>query len=863
MPSPDPSLNFRHQFSARTMGHLASNDSWSLDWPQNPELIVHGLELAVRLTATVLSSHAARDLNEKYCFFLFRFLGLLDQSSQAPSEWLLANDFKTEIQEKCGPYMENFLWALKLCRGRGLIPLPAAVWPQHLMGMGHFILQRCNAEQATIAAAYMEQLLSGAVMYGKVHGSGDSVTPDDLPIILKMVCGIAETYRRHIPATPNWVRVFELIDLGKSIVEASEKKFGVSTEPAVMYNKGMLYFASAAALIESRKVRESKVEMQRSMELISNFYKHLDSTNLGSFTAGEDADQTRRWEGFVRDAGSGMVLTRFNEIWEQAAAEITGSRVEQGRRRIVAAGRPFLDRLSLLVHSGRRTAGTPYRLKLYEIEMERGNWSRAMSIHQRMMVQSMARFDMSQVREHLNFQEAIARENGVLGDFEERLQDAREATGLLQEFMSATEAGASAESLTEENFDAVNQFNTKVTAKYGVDMFAAIEINEIVRESLTRDRDPSLPHNAAPGVLSGWSGGNLMEELRPLFEQGEACAKDRGAGPKLMVNSATVLRTLRNLEQAEDASDVTAIYQHLDQLQRLSEDDGHRRYLIPGSVQSRRDWNTSRLLRDIWAETQRMADAAKEDHERLDAELCHLLLTKCRNISSLSGCSGEVRKALDDIQAILEGFYLNALLRKADEVRTKEKNTAKYVSLVGQVLELYHGGAFRRAMLQEHTRVSLNEHWNGYFRARVSLALDGSRWAEARRMYAEWRGLEELWEMEMCLERRKGTLDMESTILKMAGFEDLLMALQRLDMPLVNGRLQELRRLCDVTKSQASTDGAFTVGHDHKMLRLCERGIALTVECWRSRGPEAAQRLASLVVAEVRAGGQLFQSAVP
>jgi hypothetical protein len=101
-----------------------------------------------------------------------------------------------------------------------------------------------------------------------------------------------------------------------------------------------------------------------------------------------------------------------------------------------------------------------------------------------------------------------------------------------------------------------------------------------------------------------------------------------------------ILSTLRDLEHAEDDSDVSGIFTHLTRLNELAADGMFGEIINKDKIQERRVWNTMRLFQDKWKQWNTLIEENKFEEARIYA-------AKCDTIMSMSQANPEVQELFE------------------------------------------------------------------------------------------------------------------------------------------------------------------------------------------------------------------------
>jgi CHAT domain/NB-ARC domain len=835
-------FRFRTLFARYRMDHLVANSGEFLPWPADP---VSGLEYAVRLMITVLSSHLVRDLNENFLTYLFDFFRTAERSSERLHTMFLTKGLKHPSRgEYCDRCKQNFLFTLKLCRGRGVLPLPRACWPTTaLMHDGHFVLQSCNTEEAIIVAKYYEELLKGTITFSEVFSGRNAVKPDDLADIICVASALIEVHRRHIPIAES--RTNEFMDLADNVIEKCEQAFGKSSDPSISCGKTMLSFMKALVFLGDYKIGDSKLEMERALKTFNEIFGPSNTANAArfeTFLSKKSPENAALWRSFL-DNCSGF--QKFGKAWESIAKEASGySEAELSRPlrdNIHKAGHPLFEIWESYPRLQREYGMATTKLNIYEKDIDRGQWSRAMGFHTGSVIRSMETLEFDQALDHITAQENLAEQHGVENYFQDKIHDARHLLTLLQTFISSITAK---EYPSEEEFSLFQKEFVQLIEKRSFGSVEMDQIFDVMKESFTRDSDPNLAHNSAPGILAGGDDPTVMLQstLQRHLNKSSISPDYRHM---VLASTSNVLTSLQKLEHAEDDSNETAIYACLTRLQQLSEDENHSEFIKKGAIQKRCEWNTIRLLREIASQIKSLAETAKiDDYSKL--------LERCNNIVSLSGDTRpEVRDFVNQLEVLTEALHLAILTKPAfGAVDSEDYKTA--VVLLDDILKLVQGGTFSKTLAASPTsRDTLQIVKGERYRSMIILASNECRWKDGLKLFSEWRSHEELWDRLLASKRREITLRFEQICKSMFKVQDFFRALMELDLVRSASRLGEVR-------SEYEAENIPNEIVSKVMLDFCDKVFMETFQRLVMAGPEAARRYCGQCIAIVKELGHQF-----
>jgi hypothetical protein len=594
------------KFAAEEMGLLVANANDFLPWPTNP---MHGLEYAVRLVHTVLSPHFTRDTNQNYWMFLIHYLRAHGTASERRNSLILSEGLNsTDLWDGYGLCKQNFIFNLKLCRGRGPLPLPQiGSWPA-LIDDGHFIRTFCNMEETAIIAKYYEDILNGAVAYSKTSGGRNAAKTDDLGDIISLGSALADLYRRDIPDSES--RHMEIVDFTNQIIEESEKAFGYPKDPKVAISKSLLSIVKAASLLQDFKAEESKLEVRKMMESLQAIFNPSDpltEARIERFCNGKKKkkEEAKLWRSLIESVSSSA--GDFADMWDIAAKNVMGESAKDALNSSTADPGSFISKLlQLNPKLAKQCDGTAERLGLLENEIGRGHWLRAMGHHTSFVLSAVGKLDFDEALEHIQMQEDLAKQFEPEGQFPQKTADAKEITGLLQNMVSTLTSTLTSKD-KEADYDEILKSQgeiIKLLQQKGQSTLATelLKMQEILQENSVLDEDQNLPHNFAPNILS-FDGSDPIEWMKGAFQK-HLAKSNRGSEYRenTVHNIANVLVVVRDLERAEDRSDEKEIFRLLAHIEELTKEPIYCDSISKSKIQERRVWNTNRLFANIWTE---------------------------------------------------------------------------------------------------------------------------------------------------------------------------------------------------------------------------------------------------------------------
>lgn len=652
--------------------------------------------------------------------------------------------------------------------------------------------------------------------------------PDDLADIISLASALAEIHRMHIPTEEEQEK--EFIELADNVIEESERAFGVSSGPSISFRKSLLSFDKALMLLKDCRAEDSKVELQRALR---GFHESLDESNettaarLETILGGKTPDQVNLYRKFLRDTQSGF--QKFEIAWEMMSKEALGyadtDLLTLPRTDIRKAGHPVFEVWGSFAQLQRGYRIASSNLEFYEKDIDRGHWGRAMSLHSELIAKSLGYLNFDEALDHINAQGMLAEQHGVADEFQDRVLDARHFVNIFQPVISSL---ISKETISEDQFASFQKEFVRLTEKRSSKSAEMDTMLDFLKESLTADVDASLPHNAAPGILA--EGEDVSAMLRSRLQKCLAKSNRISDYQQLLLRSSSnVLTSLQKLEHAEDESNEHVIFPCLKKLEQLSEDEQCREFLKKDAIQTRREWNTGRLLSAVASEFEDMMDTDKIDERQK-------LLRRCENIMALSGDTrSEVREFVDRLPVLNEGLHLGGLTKPAYAASNAgDHKTA--ILLMKDIFRLVEDGTFSRALASEpHSRSMLQTIQREYRRSSVLLAVKESRWADGLKLFSEWRSHEESWNILMMSERHETMIRTEVVCREMLSLQDFFGALQELDL------LRSASQLGDIRSSfeaQTTTKGVIS----QTVVDLCGRVFKETFLRLTTAGPDVAQQ---------------------
>lgn len=823
---------FSRLFSQKVMHHPSSNGSPIYNWSSTPS---RGLEYAVQLTKTVLSTHPTRDTNERFFSFLVPFFRTVDKLCEPIVDKILRRGTDYDgYQEECDRLRENFLFCIGLCCGRGVFPLPHLAWPKELIfTFARVILRSCNIVQITLVADKLEQILQGLIQFSKLARFSNVVQDDgDLCTINYLCSTLAEIHRRHIPGETG--RDLGFIKTAQDILDASESQLGVTKDPNVMAAKSHLQLTLSQILLQQRKPDESREALRRFQTLNKDF--NLDPTvqaNLAQKMAGMDPETASTWTSFARVwGGSSMV----EDIWTMAASEAMGYdpddiNSEESpplRSRIRAAPHPVEKSIELTLRYQRYLLSPSSNLKMKEVAMDRGDWASALATQNYAVAQGLAKLDWDQIREQAALQRQTAARYGILPQFEQKFKDAEEMLGLFErQFEGMLKGDLSKDEVL--NLDKVMQ---KAGRTEGVDVSGMKRMTAVIMESWDRDMDASLPHNSTPGILSGNLTNDMSSYVTKYVQKHVLrAANSKEYNAKILNSIADVLETLVALEKEEDKEplDDEAIFRRLDELQRMAGDDLTELSFKEGGLDERRTW-------DLWHCFQRHRKQLEgmEISTFAGTQKCLDVVGKMKKLLALykperASANSEV---VQPRQAYIDAAYASIVLKQAELVVQGDIDSDSTESrlVFHTLLKLYKEpsqvqGSKLRARI-ESTLIKLYQHT-------IGCAATAGRWIDAATHIREWRQHPALWA------RVAGSRDIRfiHECERMAYAEEYMDAMQELDFTSAKKHLARLKDMRERHEAlgEDTDDVADVLGFGDFLINMTMMSVA-------TGGPEAARK---------------------
>ncbi|KAF2099234.1 hypothetical protein NA57DRAFT_56846 [Rhizodiscina lignyota] len=638
--SSDRRCHFQRKFAALTMGHLVANGDEYISWPEAP---VSGLEYAVRLMCALLSHYADRDRDKNYWSYVILFLATCKDSHQRISGRLMSRGLTYPgIWDDFDLCKQNFIFTLKICRGRGPLPLPSIGWPTSaIVGQAHFVRKVCSAEEIRIIAGYLEELLNGGIAMSKTFSPKDAVQPNDLHDLVSIAASLAEIHRRELPFVER--RHMEIVKHALEILEESEAAFGKSTDPQVACSKSLLSIVKATALLENGETaEEAKLEMHKaSIEMQKVFATPNPELNsrVEEFLKGKDPEEAKLWKTFMQSFPTSF--GSFEDAWDVMAKGTLGE--------------PILE----LPESIRRNVQNT-ELNALETEMNKGHWLRAIGIHSGFTLKSIEKLDFEEARRHVDIQADLAKQHDSEGTLLDKTADAKK---FINSFEAMTKSFFPDKSPTQATFEAVEEFanaTTEMMREHNLDSPEQNEIMEYMRESFVQDSDPALNHNQAPGIFNvtgethAWMQSLLARHLTKASRSTEYRQRWLRALSRMF-------RTLRELEHGEDEDDVDKIFQSLNELREMSEDDYYTEFVNKDKIDKRRSWNTERLFRSAIIPLNDMVKTNKFSEARE-------FLAKAETVAKLGPLNNpQFEKLLPQLPDLVEGQHLLSLGQPAQD----------------------------------------------------------------------------------------------------------------------------------------------------------------------------------------------------
>jgi hypothetical protein len=754
------------KFAAEEMGLLVANANDFLPWPITP---VQGLEYAVRLVHTVLSPHFTRDTNQNYWMFLISYLRSHNTGNERRDSLILSKGLRNPgLWDEYDLCKQNFIFNLKLCRGRGPLALPQVGWSA-LIGEGHFIRSTCNMEERAIIAKYYEELLNGAVTYSKTRGGRNAVITNDLRDIISLGSALADLYRRDIPNSEN--RHMEIVDSLNQIIEESEKAYGSSKDPKVAASKALLSIVNATALLQDSKTEESKLEMRKAMEGLQTTFNPSDpamAARLEKFYKGKGPEEEKLWRGLVESLPS--ALEGFVDMWDIMAKNAKGESVTEtlksrsgGKNATENLGGFLSEFLQLTPELEQQFNNPAVRLSHLEEEIDRGHWLRAMGHHTSFVLSAVEKLNFDEALEHIQAQEDLAKQFEPEGKFPQKVEAAREVTGLMQNVFSTltSKDHVDYDKVLKSHGEVIKMLQEKGQPNSSVMTTELLKMQEILQENTILDEDPTLPHNSAPNILS--FGSKDPSQWIKAFFQEHLVKSSRSSEyqQNIVHNIANVLVVVRDLERAEDRSDEKEIFRILAHIEELTKEPIYCDSISKSKIQERRVWNTERLFANIWTEIRSL-----EEKEKFKEAL--ILAGRCDTVVSRGNITPEMRAVLDKMGTVETYINVQYLIHLADLGSTtfEKKQYRKALRHFNDILKLIEDHPLEKFLSSNpgvlgKFRGFLKNLESDVVRTTLHLAIEERRWEDGVTYCQECRAKGEIWRKAVEGENGAGILEME------------------------------------------------------------------------------------------------------
>jgi hypothetical protein len=729
--------SFRSRFSEKHFRHLTPN----CDETPPTSVQARGLKYAVWLTVTVLCSHPSRDTNPLYWVYLIFYLPLYTNMGKRFNLAVLQQGIDYEgsddVYRKC---KQNHLLAMRLCRGRGPLPLPIAGWPSTFMpGQEHFIRRRSTVEEIRITVEYLEQLFRGSAIVSRKQGRRNAVPPKELAEIIQLGQALAETYRKDLPDAEgkNW----EVIKFTEELIAETEAEYGVSKDPGFSAMRSLLSIAKATAYAGESHTEKSRSAWHDAMSEVRLAYDP-NSTEYQSRMNAALADKSPEEAEIVRTgmAKFGASMNRLEDSWEMTLDHMLGnitSGVSEIRPATVRTGDSwdaYLDGIGDAFYQLNKPEENLIKL---DEEIERGNWRREQSYHGGLAMVAMKNLNFDVALEHFAAQIDLSRGHEDDDKLDQRYEEAKQLTadfkfiatingrkGDDQEFQAALERITS---LLEKKKKLTPEFRALLTyAQNGV-------------LGTKKEEDWSLPHNQGPSVLN--PNVSVSAALKvALKEHLLRATRDTNYQREFHAMERKFLETLDLLEKAEDAGCVKDIFENLDKLEDFGKQKTFSQLVPAERVQSRRDWNVARLIRDIVDRQKALFSERKFEQCIEEADRLVMVLKK----GGIS-VNPEMQQAMDKVKSTAESGILLELWNPAHEARLRN-DMAAAIPQYDTILARRDRGDFSYALRDESVDVAqiFEDCLLERAMAKTFLAKDGRRWEDLKAVCEEIRQDEDL-----------------------------------------------------------------------------------------------------------------------
>ncbi|KAJ2983508.1 hypothetical protein NQ176_g637 [Zarea fungicola] len=828
-------LGFRQGFASGPMRHLVAGDS---RWAKGKQ---DGLDYATRLVQALLCSDITRDHHEPYWRFLIHILFDFNDNCRPLTRNLLSDGVNNPLLlSGCEVQKENYLLAVKLCRGRGPLPIPAIGWPAELvLEMGIFIIRLFNCDEVKRISVYYQEMLSGAVLQSQKAGGCAAVRSEDLGVVLGTVSFLIEMERRHIPGTTN--RSMEFLRYGEKLLADSETQFGVSEVVSATLGKIKLSYAAGTVFMEERRAEESRERMKRANNLAQKLFETadpIDSDRVQQRLESTDPNDAAMLNVAI-DEYKEMVIGdggKMEQFWNVALAEALGQDLAadelQPQGGVWLQLHPVHEMFDSVLRNHSKIMASSHRLNLHEKELDRGHWARAMGYHTGALIRKVQQLDFEGVLETLDAQEDIARKHGVFDLHEKQFQVARDGIQHTAGWLSTVQS----DSVTEEVVSEMTDYMASISVSGNKQGFPSElgDIAGLLKEAWVRDNDSNLPHTSAPGILCG----NLSTQqgmIDIMTRHFSRAAHNRQYSNSFVAAVHKVLATVDQLERAEDESNAQDIYGRLDELEKLSQQDTTEEFINASKLPERRRWNTARLI----------TDAIRNDHpateDEAGLEQLFSKIGKAKQTMDLSKLSStaEFESVAKEVEAQYQNIRLAVLSRRVS--KSLAQNDKKlFVLHCKEILQLHGEGQFALALAKKSSKDCLAAVWAEYFRFCILSAFQDYNWQDARGIYAKWRAEDYVWQWARAEPGYKGVLAAEAACVSHAGLADVLDALERLDFARAKHAMDRSEKLSEKLERENENRAA-------ESIRICmNRARTTTAEMLRTlgtQGPAAAKDL--------------------
>ena len=845
----DPWLQYRRRFSFDGLQLVIPQDGFPWSGDDAPRA---GPAYAVRLLSTVLSSHIARDTDERYWSYLLLFLRSSEERCTTVLDRLVLSETMGELEAASTVFKENFLFVVKLCNGRGLVPIPPQAWPMTLLTFcGYLIASLYNVKQAEGLAKEFETLLQGAISHGRISSGKQAIKTGDLYAPLRISSALAELHRRHIPNGTQ--KMTEYIDLAFALLQDSDTEYSNADDPSLALSKALLLFEASCCYIEKDEFHLSKQSIEKGSQLLRNVFNHTNRAvgeKRDAFLKDKDPKEAALWTAYLESYLEPNAPLKIEEVSNLALAEAMGydmgDYASKQRTGITAAGHPFNRMFDMMIRNAAQLTSRSQRSHAHENDIERGHWRRQMAHHSGLTMRSFGDLDFDQVEQHLQAQEKIAKDHGLEGDDIVKLQDARDAMIMLRKtsIMSGTAV------LETDNLTYMKDFFDEKAHRLGDRGPPLNELIELLIASKARDSDEDLPHNQAPSVFRQTGS---MKELLIKFTKKHLSQVSRNPeyGMSLICANLDSLKVIRKLEDAEDANKELEIYEHLNELRRLADLRFFDDILSVTGIDFRRDFNTRRFLQDLAEQMKTNSDTQKMNLELCETYLCSV--NKAQYILELDGSKGKYDEISSELFRVHDSFAFTAATLKANSALRDEKDKTKFLGLARDIIVAYKAGSLDKRMEDEADKLVFLEIWSSYYQHTVIQAVDGHQWADAHQAFSEWRSNKEVWELDDFEPIRRQMQKLAKMCERSALFVDFWDTIQTLDGSRIQTTWEQIEKL-------AAKGTSKWIDYERSMLSLCSRTQFQARVQLSMFGPEAAKEYVSAIFEIVKSQGVLYDT---